>query len=55
MVRPDLLVADVDFEIRGLPRDAGPIQGRAVVLRVLESGVWKIAAERSFSRTPVIK
>jgi hypothetical protein len=35
--------------------DAGPIQGRAVVLRVLESGAWKIAAERSFSWTPVIK
>src|SRR4051812_746902 len=55
MVRPDLLMADVDFEITGLPADAGPIQGRAVVLRVLESGAWKIAAERSFSRTPVIK
>jgi hypothetical protein len=55
MIRPDLLMAEVDFEIKGLPRDAGPIQGRAVILRVLESGVWKIAAERSFSRIPVIK
>jgi hypothetical protein len=53
LVRPDLLIADVDFEIKGLPQDAGPIQGRAVVIRVLESGVWKIAAERSFSRIPV--
>jgi hypothetical protein len=55
LLRPDLLIADVDFEIKGLPKDAGPIQGRAVVIRVLESGVWKIAAERSFARTPVIK
>ena len=55
MVRPDLLLADVDFELTGLPSDAGPIRGRAVVVRVLDSGVWRIAAERSFSRTPVIK
>lgn len=53
LVRPDLLIADVEFQIEGLPEDAGPIQGRAVVIRVLESGAWKIAAERSFSRIPV--
>ena len=49
MVRPDLLMADVDFEIRGLPGDAGPIQGRVVVLRVLESGSGRSPPRRSTS------
>ena len=52
LIRPDLLIADVEFEISGLPSDAGPIRGRNVCLRVLESSVWKIAAERNVSRTP---
>jgi hypothetical protein len=55
LIRPDLLIADVDFAITGLPKGSGPIEGRAVVIRVLDSGVWKIAAERSFSRAPVIQ
>ena len=55
LIRPDLLIADVDFEIKGLPADSGPIRGRAVVLRVLESGRWQIAAERNVSRTPVTR
>ena len=52
LIRPDLLIAEADFEIEGLPNDAGPIQGKAVTVRVLESGVWKIAADRNFSRYP---
>jgi uncharacterized protein (TIGR02246 family) len=55
MMRPDLLIADVDFEIKGLGDGEGPIIGRAVVIRVLEAGVWKIAAERSFSKTSMPK
>jgi uncharacterized protein (TIGR02246 family) len=55
LIRPDVLISDFEFEISGLPRDAGPIRGRAVTIRVLESGVWKIAAERNASRTPVRK
>jgi uncharacterized protein (TIGR02246 family) len=55
LIRPDLLIAEAEFEIKGLPRDAGPIQGRAVTVRVLESGVWKIAADRGLARTPVKK
>jgi uncharacterized protein (TIGR02246 family) len=55
LIRPDLLIAEVDFAIKGLPKGAGPIQGRAVTVRVLESGAWKIAAERSFSKTPLIR
>jgi uncharacterized protein (TIGR02246 family) len=55
MIRPDLLVADVDFEITGLGNDEGPIQGRAVVFRVLESGQWKITSERSFSKVSAAK
>lgn len=55
LIRPDMLIAEADFEIKGLPADTGPIQGRAVSVHVLESGAWKIAAERSFSRIPVIK
>ena len=55
LIRPDVLISDSEFEISGLPRDAGPIRGRAVTIRVLESGVWKIAAERNASRTPVRK
>ncbi|MDR3638585.1 MAG: hypothetical protein P4L84_32570 [Isosphaeraceae bacterium] len=55
LIRPDLLIADVDFEIKGLGDDQGPIEGRAVVIRVLEAGVWKIAAERSFSKTSMPK
>jgi uncharacterized protein (TIGR02246 family) len=52
LIRPDLLIADVDFEIKGFPDDAGPIRGRSVILRVNEAGTWKIAAERNVSRTP---
>ena len=55
LIRPDLLIAGADFEIKGLPKDAGPIQGRAVTVRVLESGVWKIAADRGLARTPAKK
>ncbi len=55
LIRPDVLIADLDFEITGLPDNAGPIRGRAVTIRVLESGVWKIAAERNTSGTPVGK
>ncbi len=55
LIRPDLLIAEAEFEIKGLPKDAGPIQGRAVTVRVLESGVWKIAADRGLARTPVKK
>src|SRR5262249_44586625 len=55
LIRPDLLIAEAEFEIKGLPRDAGPIQGRAVTVRVLESGVWKISADRGLARTPVKK
>jgi uncharacterized protein (TIGR02246 family) len=51
-IRPDLLIADVEFEINGLPGDSGPIRGRAVILRVKEGVRWKIAAERNVSRTP---
>jgi uncharacterized protein (TIGR02246 family) len=52
LVRPDLLFADVEFEITGLPKDSGPIRGRALVIRVKEAGAWKIAAERNVSKTP---
>ena len=52
LIRPDVLIADVDFEIKGMPGDAGPILGRSVVVRVLESGAWKISAGRSFAREP---
>ena len=55
LIRPDLLIADVDFEIRGFPDDAGPIRGRSVILRVNEAGAWKIAAERNVSRTPATR
>jgi hypothetical protein len=51
LIRPDVLIADVDFEITGLPGGAGPIRGRSVVIRVNESGAWKIAADRNVSRT----
>ncbi len=54
-IRPDLLLADVDFEIVGLPGDAGPIRGRSVVLRVKEADAWKIAADRNVSGTPASK
>ncbi len=55
LIRPDVLIADYDFEITGLPGNAGPIRGRAVPIRVLESGSWKIAAERIVSGTPASK
>jgi uncharacterized protein (TIGR02246 family) len=55
LIRPDLLIAEAEFEIKGLPKDAGPIQGKAVTVRVLESGAWKIAADRGLARTPVKK
>jgi uncharacterized protein (TIGR02246 family) len=55
LIRPDLLIADVDFEITGLPGDAGPIRGRSLVIRVKESGAWKIAADRNVSRTHAAK
>jgi uncharacterized protein (TIGR02246 family) len=55
LIRPDLLIAEAEFEIKGLPNDAGPIQGKAVTVRVLESGAWKIAADRGLARTPVKK
>jgi uncharacterized protein (TIGR02246 family) len=55
LIRPDVLIADVDFEITVLPGGAGPIRGRAVVIRVNESGAWKIAADRNVSRTHAAK
>lgn len=55
LIRPDVLISEADFEITGLPRDAGPIQGGLVTVRVMESGAWRIAAERGFSRTPIIE
>jgi uncharacterized protein (TIGR02246 family) len=55
LIRPDLLIAEAEFEIKGLPKDAGPIQGKAVTVRVLESGAWKIAADRGLARTPAKK
>lgn len=55
LVRPDLLIAEAEFEIKGLPGDVGPIQGKAVTVRVLESGAWKIAADRGLAKTPVKK
>jgi hypothetical protein len=51
LIRPDVLIADLDFEINGLPGGAGPIRGRSVVIRVKDSGVWQIAADRNVSRT----
>lgn len=53
LIRPDLYIADVDFEIKNLPRNDGPIRGRAVTIHVKEAGGWKIAAERNVSRTPL--
>ncbi len=55
LIRPDLLITDVDFEIVGLPGNAGPIRGRSVVIRANESGAWKIAADRNVSRTHTAK
>jgi len=55
LIRPDLLIADVDFEIKGLPSDSGPIRGRAVVIRVKDGGAWKITADRNVSKTPPAK
>jgi hypothetical protein len=55
LIRPDLLIADVDFEIVGLPGESGPIRGRSVTIRLNESGVWKIAADRNVSRTRAAK
>jgi hypothetical protein len=51
LIRPDLLIADVEFEIKGLPSATGPIRGRSVILRINEGGTWKIAVERNVSRT----
>jgi hypothetical protein len=51
LLRPDVMISDVDFEITGLAAGAGPIRGRAIVIRVNESGAWKIAADRNVSRT----
>jgi uncharacterized protein (TIGR02246 family) len=50
-IRPDVLIADVEFEITGIPASTGAIRGRAVSVRVLESGAWKLAAERIASWT----
>jgi hypothetical protein len=55
LIRPDVLIADVDFEIVGLPGDASVIRGRSVVVRVNESGVWKVTADRNVSRTRAAK
>jgi hypothetical protein len=52
LIRPDLLISDIEFELTWLPRNLGPICGRAATIRVLEGGQWKIAAERNVSRTP---
>jgi uncharacterized protein (TIGR02246 family) len=52
LIRPDLLIADTEFELTGLPSNVGPIRGRGATLRVMEGGEWKIAAERNVSRTP---
>jgi uncharacterized protein (TIGR02246 family) len=51
LIRPDTLIADVDFEIKGLTSDFGPIRGRSVIVRVKEGDTWKIAAERNVSKT----
>ena len=53
LIRPDLLIADV--EIVGLPDEYGPIRGRSATIRLNESGVWKIAADRNVSRTRAAK
>ena len=55
LIRADVLIADVDFEISGLPGDFGPIRGRCLVIRVDDSGDWKIAADRNVSRTHAAK
>jgi hypothetical protein len=55
LIRPDVLIADVDFEITGLPGEYGPIRGRSVIIRLNEAGAWKIAADRNVSRTRAVK
>ncbi len=55
LIRPDLLIADVDFEIVGLPGEYGPLRGRSVIIRLNEAGAWKIAADRNISRTRAAK
>jgi hypothetical protein len=55
LIRPDLLIADVDFEIVGLPGELGPIRGRSVIIRLNEAGAWKIAADRNISWTRAAK
>jgi uncharacterized protein (TIGR02246 family) len=54
-VTSDVMVSDEDFEITGLPNDAGPIKGQFVVVRVKVDGAWKIAAERNISKVPPLK
>ena len=51
LIRRDVMISEVDFEITGLAGGAGPIRGRSVVIRVNESGAWKVAADRNVSRT----
>lgn len=55
LIRPDVLISDSEFELTGFPQGEGPIRGRAVTIRVLESGAWKIAAERNVSTNPARK
>jgi hypothetical protein len=52
LITPDVMVADVDFEITGLPEDSGPIKGQVVIIRVRTEGAWKIAVERNISKVP---
>jgi uncharacterized protein (TIGR02246 family) len=52
LIMPDVMVSDEDFEITGLPTDAGPVKGQFVIIRVKTDGTWKIAAERNISKVP---
>lgn len=54
-IAPEVMVSDEDFELTGLPADAGPIKGQFVVVRVRANGAWKIAAERNVSKVPASK
>jgi uncharacterized protein (TIGR02246 family) len=55
LIRPDVMIVDLSFEITGFPRDAGPIRGRSVLVWVKDNDAWKIAAERNVSQSPAPK